>query len=482
MVQWTMRKRIWGWSGAAGLVIAAACGGSGGTGAGGSGAGVHVGGGGSGVGGATTATSSGAGGDVGFDAGNGSSSGGGGAPACTGSTVQATLVPLDIFIMLDKSGSMSDKTGTMGQGVPKWDAVTQALKAFFADPQSSGIGVGLQFFPLTALGAPSSCGSQADCGQFGPCFLKVCSGNTGIVCTANADCGGQGPCASLGQCQNDKSTFCLPIGATCNGNKGSCVQVTSSVCLNVDSCAAADYGTPAVPIDLLNAAAPGLSAAIDATMPEGATPTAPALQGAIDYAKTWAAGNPTHKVVALLATDGLPTECSPLDTGGISAIAAAGLTASPSVSTFVIGVFAGNDPTAKATVDQIAAAGGTTSAFYVDANQNVNQAFLDALNAIRGTKLACEYQIPAAPPGETLDYGQVNVKHTPAGSTTPETIYYVASAAACDPVTGGWYYDVDPSMSAPTKIIVCPETCGSFGLGGQVDVQLGCKTETKPPK
>ncbi len=66
---------------------------------------------------------------------------------------------------------------------------------------------------------------------------------------------------------------------------------------------------------------------------------------------------------------------------------------------------------------------------------------------------------------------------------TAETIYYVVDAAGCDPMTGGWYYDVDPAMGGtPTKIIVCQETCDSFGLGGQVDIQLGCTTETPPPK
>ena len=47
-------------------------------------------------------------------------------------------------------------------------------------------------------------------------------------------------------------------------------------------------------------------------------------------------------------------------------------------------------------------------------------AFIDALNAIRGTKLACEYLIPAPPPGEKLDFNKVNVEHTPPGAAMPE--------------------------------------------------------------
>jgi hypothetical protein len=396
---------------------------------------------------------------------------------CAGSVVQAEPIPLDIYVMLDKSGSMLENTGMKGQGIPKWEAVTGALESFFNDPQSAGIGIGLQYFPLRDDAAPDSCKSQADCGKFGPCFLRVCSGNTGIVCTANADCGNAGPCTDLGQCANDAATFCLPIGAQCPGNKGQCVKVTSSECLGVDSCVADDYATPAVAIDVLNGAAPALIASMAATDPEGATPTGPALQGAIDHARDWAAANPTHKVVALLATDGLPTECTPLDDAGLAQIAAAGLAGDPSIPTFVIGVFSGKDAVAQATIDAIAEAGGTEVGFYIDAMQNVDQAFLDALNAIRGAKLACEYQLPPAPMGETLDFNKVNVLHTPEGEDKPAVVLYVQSVDKCDPVTGGWYYDIDPmGGGTPTKIIMCPQTCEAFGLGGQVEVQLGCET------
>ncbi|MBA3548672.1 MAG: hypothetical protein H0T76_19475 [Nannocystis sp.] len=401
----------------------------------------------------------------------------GGIDQCAGSTVEATPIPLDIYVMLDKSGSMLDKTGMKGQGISKWEAVTTALDSFFKDPQSAGIGVGLQYFPLIDEAAPDSCKSQAECGKFGPCFLKVCEKDTGIVCTANADCGNFGPCAALGQCANDPATFCLPIGATCAGNKGKCVQVTSSVCLGVDSCVADDYATPAVPVAELNGAAAALVASMNGTAPEGATPTGPALQGAIDHASQWAVANPTHKVVALLATDGLPTECTPLDGAGLAKIAAAGFAGEPSIPTFVIGVFSGNDANAKALIDQIAKAGGTDSAFYIDAMQAVDQAFLDALNAIRGAKLACEYQIPPPPKDEMLDFNKVNVLNTPEGADQPNVVLYVGSADNCDPATGGWYYDVDPKLGeTPTKILMCPQTCDTFGLGGVVDIQLGCET------
>ncbi len=64
--------------------------------------------------------------------------GSGGAPTCVAQTATTQLVPLDMLIVLDESGSMS---GT------KWDTVTQALKDFINDPASAGISVGFVYFP-----------------------------------------------------------------------------------------------------------------------------------------------------------------------------------------------------------------------------------------------------------------------------------------------------------------------------------------------
>ncbi len=287
---------------------------------------------------------------------------------------------------------------------------------------------------------------------------------------------------NLGQCQNDPATYCLPIGSQCVGNKGACVQVQNSFCLNQDSCDLADYATPAVEIATLPGAAPALLASIQGEAPEGATPTAPALAGALSHAASWAGQNPTHKVVAVLATDGLPTECAPTDIDSIAQLAADGLAASPSVPTFVIGVFAGNDQVAKQNMNQLAAAGGTGQAFFISNNVDVAQAFLDALKAIQGTALACEYQLPAPPSGSELDFGKVNVQHTPPMGSMPNTIPYVANQASCDPVAGGWYYDVDPaSGGTPTSIVMCPATCDLFGQGGTVQIALGCETVIAVP-
>jgi hypothetical protein len=55
------------------------------------------------------------------------------------------------------------------------------------------------------------------------------------------------------------------------------------------------------------------------------------------------------------------------------------------------------------------------------------------------------------------------------------TVPGVKDAGACDPASGGWYYD---NEDAPTRILACDQTCSDFkaALEGQVNVVLGCPT------
>ncbi|MBK8999151.1 MAG: VWA domain-containing protein [Myxococcales bacterium] len=296
------------------------------------------------------------------------------ANACATETQKAEPLPLDIYIMLDKSGSM---LGT------KWTSTVSAINSFVNDAQSAGIGVGLDFFP------------------------------------DNPEC-------SIGT-----------------------------------------YSTPSVPIAILPGNATNISGALSSTGPSGGTPTLPAMQGALSYAQTHAIKNPDHVVVIVLATDGQPNDCSS-SVGGVSGIAQQGVNGSPKILTFVIGV-----GSALSNLNQIAQAGGTNSAFIVDTSGNVGQQFIDALNAIRGAALACEYLIPKPQTG-TVDPTKVNVTFTPDGGQ-PETWPKYANEAACPPTGNGWYYDNDIS---PTKILLCPGTCSMVkNTKGQVDVLFGCATK-----
>lgn len=463
--------------------------------------------------------------------GSGGGAGGDSAKACVAETNMAQPAPLDIYVMLDISGSMLDKDST---GTQKWTAVKTALSAFLTDPSSAGISVGIQYYPLRKTGVPATCSTNEECTSGGPCLLKLCQGYRGKVpdpngvaacetdedcktipaavdygpcqqgtcranaaaCTSNADClmttmQDFGPCVGLGVCSGDTTLNCLPVGDPCDPapdgtDRGTCVELPSSVCFHGTQCDTSVYSTPAVEITPLETGAAAVLASIEAQVPDGDTPSAPALSGAIAHAQQWATQNPGHTVVTVLATDGLPTECLP-DTQNysgtappralveeVAAIAQEGVFGTPSIPTFVIGVFSADDVGAPDNLRLIARAGGTREAQIIDTGGDVTQQFLEALNSIRKAQLACEFQIPENNTGKESDFMAVNVEFDDNG--TARTLLYVGSADRC-PAEGGWYYD-DTTAKDPTKILVCPSTCEAFQnlAAGSVQVKLGCRT------
>ncbi len=458
----------------------------------------------------------------------GDSQAAGGIDSCASQSTAAEPTPLDMYVMLDISGSMLDMTSG---GAQKWAAVKDALSAFLQDSGSAGLNVGIQYFPLRKPGVPTGCNADADCGANDPCFLNVCTGfpapgvarcNTaadcnldaqtnngpctggkcktgGASCTTDPDClvAGKhdfGPCTPIGQCEGNKDLACTDRTQHCKqdgADLGSCVDRTSpSYCFLGTVCDTAGYATPSVELGALPAAAPALVASLQAQVPNGDTPTGPALRGALTHAHDWALAHPSHTVVAVLATDGLPTECVASGTtrglvtpaalmDEVVALAAAGAAPNSAIPTFVIGVFASADTSAPANLERIAMAGGTMHAQIVDTSGNVTQQFQTALNAIRKSRLSCEFQIPAPAAGQTLNYDYVNVAFTNAGTT--KTLGYIADGASRCDAEGGWYYDVSPSKGTPSKILVCPSNCTAFGntSNGSVQIQLGCKSVPK---
>lgn len=99
-------------------------------------------------------------------------------------------------------------------------------------------------------------------------------------------------------------------------------------------------------------------------------------------------------------------------------------------------------------------------------------------SVVQGAQLACEWNIPP-PDGGSLDPTLVNVEFTANGST--QKLGYVASPGDCANVQGGWYYD---NPSAPTKVLVCPQTCQVIqGVpNAEVQILFGCASEPAVPK
>jgi len=205
----------------------------------------------------------------------GDPSGEGGASAvCNAQVREGQRVPLDMYFLVDSSGSMDEAVS----GGSKWDVVSTALTGFLEDPRSAGTGVGIGYFPVGA-----------------------------VSCTK-----GQPGC------------FCIPIVNLCIATGGG-------------SCDVSDYSVPAVRL-ALPAQTASVVSDLAAHEVGGGTPTRPALEGALEYLGQWASQHPERKPLLILATDGEPVGCEQNTARDVAAVAARALAGPNAIRTFVIGV------------------------------------------------------------------------------------------------------------------------------------------------
>ncbi len=239
-------------------------------------------------------------------------------------------------------------------------------------------------------------------------------------------------------------------------------------------CKVEDYAQPAVPIDEVSKVKDNVVSSLKEQQMFGGTPMVPLLSGTSTYAKEWAQLHSDHKVVIVLATDGIPDEtCLSSDGGNLPntlanavEVAKESNAKDPKVPVFVIGV--GDD---LSNLNQISAAGGTGNAFIVSLKQNIQQTFLKALSDIRRS-LACEYKVPPFPSGGEvgLDYNSVVVRYTDGSNV--QTFENVKTKTGCDS-EDGWYFD---DIKNPKTITFCTQTCKKIQSSdtGKVEILFGC--------
>ena len=410
----------------------------------------------------------------------------GSGPQCAGEAYKAETAPLDLMLLVDSSASMLEPAGEKN----KWEIAQAALATFIRDARSSGLGVGLHFFPNESArgctkdgdcvaGAVSGdyCGIRRVCvGQNASFPLRACiTSGRGAGCPLGQECVAAGACSI-------SAAECVNIGQPCPGPHGMC-NARAGICKLVypsGACEPASYQTPNVRVGVLPTAQGSLLQAIGQKYPTGGTPMGPAVRGMLAYLRTHLAANPGRKAALVLLGDGLPSECAIAnDIQGISRDLAAANTGISPIPTYVIGVFSDDERVTlnvEVELSRLAAGGGTGKALVLSANNDLSQQLLAALNEIRGAALPCEYQIPA-PRGGQIDYGKVNVRFT--GTGGGEGIPYVETPDRCDPARGGWYYDVVPGKGATTRVLTCDATCRRFksDQNGKVDIIYGCATQ-----
>lgn len=241
---------------------------------------------------------------------------------------------------------------------------------------------------------------------------------------------------------------------------------------NVSACA-----EPQVPLGTLTELAAPTDAheqllieAVARAVPGGGTPLSAALDGALRFAEDVKLQAPKEASAVVLVTDGEPSDCQ--ESPAYFETVARDARNQHDVLTFAIGL-EGSD---AALVDTIAEAGGTETGIAIgdgDLNAELVQAFTD----IRERVVACNYDLPDAAGGETIDPERVNVLVLPSGASAPDTIPQVNGAAACN-TSGGWYYD---DNLAPSGILFCPATCTAVegDAGARVELLFGCESVVK---
>lgn len=297
--------------------------------------------------------------------------------ACGIGTATASLRPLTLTIMFDRSGSMINPiTVDPVTMQTRWYTATSALSAFFQDSRAAGLNVAMRFFP--------------DDPPYGGCSSK--------------------------QCDVD-----------------ACAEPLVDAGVLTEKPAPEDTQEAAL-LEAIATSTPTLDSAHN-----GGTPIHAALDGALRWATAYQMNHEDQKTVVLLVTDGSPEGCDE-DIQDIATLAsdARGL---GRIDTYAIGLAdstgAGLD---TVLMDRIASFGGTDQAYYIDDGAEAASALLDTLDAIRGQALPCDFAVPAATDdGKPTDTALVNVLFTPAGGTET-TFTKVDDAEHCGDASS-WYYD-----------------------------------------
>lgn len=262
-----------------------------------------------------------------------------------------------------------------------------------------------------------------------------------------------------------------------------------SACVNVDAM---------IPVDLLGDAGSAhrerIEESIDRAGPNGSTPTHDAYHYALENGLKQA--EQEGNKFMLLITDGAPTlelGCmgdgvprSPSPTEPIVDEVFASRT--DAIRTFIIGSPGtednGDGDDSRPWMSRAAALGGTARSgcslngpnyCHIDLSQESD--FAGALNAalarILGQIVSCSFELPAPPPGETLNLSEINVIYSP-GSGGEDVLIGRDDTDACQ---DGWQLDSND------RVVLCPTLCERVQRDpqGTVELLFGCATKVDEP-
>jgi hypothetical protein len=224
-------------------------------------------------------------------------------------------------------------------------------------------------------------------------------------------------------------------------------------------CDAQHYVDPIVPIAPLPQNWPALEQAIP-LFPLASTSTIPALDGVLQYARTWAASHSDARMAVVLLTDAAPGACDALtgDIDGVAqSIARAGYAGTPSIQTYVIGF------SLLSTTNAIALAGGTQPALIsvTPADGEVRAALDNVRQGAQPCAFKWQSEWTLAPTSAVV---------VTAADGTKSRYPILGNAAACDQQAG--FYVDDPT--APFPLVACARTCRALAATDRLALSSAC--------
>jgi hypothetical protein len=271
---------------------------------------------------------------------------------------------------------------------------------------------------------------------------------------------------------------CLLGSGACADGLGICEDFERA-CTNATSCDPSAYAAPAVEIGPTSSNATTIEQSMANHLPQGLTPIAPALQGALDHAREWGALHADHEVAVLLVTDGLVTACgadegsAPAPSSGLDdVLAILAASGEAPIQTFVMGVRVPADQTSVDNINAIARAGGTDSGLLIDPSGDVEQQFLTHLRTVRDREAACRMELTSA---RAVDFRRAEVSFD-SGTGALERPPQLGGPADCAATPEGWYYDVPLDQGTPRFIELCPSLCRSVRASpaAELSIEIAC--------
>ncbi len=180
--------------------------------------------------------------------------------------------------------------------------------------------------------------------------------------------------------------------------------------------------------------------------------------------------DPGKKYAVVLVTGTEPDVCS-MSASSPASTAGDGLNSG--IETFVISTAAPssacvpNSPPRSIDLNEIAAQGGSGKAIVLDPSAPLRAQMVTAIDTVvEMAEPVCSYKVGATLAPESAQAIEVDYTDS-SGSHVVDQV----TKGACDPSTGGWYFD-DPKD--PTTIDLCTPSCYAVGVGNGMTIRFAC--------